>query len=256
MSVLHSVPSGNTGLFIVVMFFWVIFDQHSTTWIYFANDYLNIQFTTPFPINGRTEWRIPPESVQSTNPIMIILFVPLLNWLFGALAKRGFRIRPTDKMIVGFFLTAMSCFIHYIAGTVATQTDGSIVKVTVVWQIVAYVMLTLAEVLISVTGLELAFTAAPKSMKSFVTALWFVPIFLANVLTSQLAKTYPNSVKPGEIVKEPVFELFGKQFFTLPQFSTAQQYFLAMTVALVVAGLIFIFVARRFNQLQAKVTPQ
>lgn len=241
------------GLFTLVLFFWVIFDQHATTWIYFANDYCSIQFTTPFEIGGRTEWRIPPESVQSTNPLLICIFVPLLNVLFSRMAARGYRVRPTDKMIVGFFLTAAACAVHVVAGTLATNADGTITKVSIGWQVLAYVFLTLAEVLISVTGLELAYTAAPKSLKSFVTACWMVPIFLANLLTSQLAKTYPNSVKPGEVVKEPVFELFGKEFFPIPQFHTAQGYFLAMTIALVVVGFAFIIVARRFNRVQAKV---
>src|SRR5437763_1619219 len=38
------------GLFALVMFFWVVFDQKTTTWIYFAGEYLDIGFTTPFPV--------------------------------------------------------------------------------------------------------------------------------------------------------------------------------------------------------------
>ena len=45
-------------------------------------------------------------------------------------------------------------------------------RVTVWWQVLAYLIPTVAEILISVTGLELAFVAAPPSMKSFVTGLW------------------------------------------------------------------------------------
>ena len=52
------------------------------------------------------------------------------------------------------------------------------------------------------------------------------------MLSSQLAKTYPNAVKPGETAKAPVFELYKYEFFTVPQFGTAQEYFLALTVGL------------------------
>ena len=244
------------GLFVLVLFFWIIFDQHATTWIYFANDYLDIQFQTPVPIGGKTDWRIPPESIQAANPFLIVLFVPLLNWLFGWLDRKGVRVRPTDKMTVGFFLTAGACAVHVVAGYLATNPDGSITRVSVLWQILAYVSLTLAEVLISVTGLELSYTAAPRSLKSFVTACWMVPIFLANVFASQLAKTYPSTVKPGEAVKEPVFELFGAQFFTIPQFATAQGYFLAMTGIRLVVTVAFVVVARRFNRAQDRATLQ
>jgi dipeptide/tripeptide permease len=236
------------GLFALVLFFWLVFDQKATTWIYFAGDYLDVDVTTPFPINGKTAWRIPPESLASANPFLIICFVPLLNMLFSRLAALGVRVRPTDKITAGFLLTAGACGLHALAGAMATHADGSIHRVSVGWQLSAYVSLTLAEVLISVTGLELAYTAAPKSMKSFITAVWFVPIFFANLLSSQLAKTYPNTVKPGEVVKAPMFELYKVEFFPIPQFATAQGYFLFLAVLLLVVAGAFVLVARRFNR--------
>jgi dipeptide/tripeptide permease len=57
-------------------------------------------------------------------------------------------------------------------------------KVTIWWQVLAFLILTIAEILISITGLELAFDAAPKSMKGFVTSLWLLTVFLANVFNS------------------------------------------------------------------------
>lgn len=230
------------GLFALVMFFWLVFDQKATTWIYFANDYLDLQLTSA--------WRIPPESLASANPFLIICFVPLLNIFFAWATKAGYRIRPTDKITAGFLLTAGACAIHALAGWFATNPDGTISKVSIAWQMSAYVSLTLAEVLISVTGLELAYTAAPKSLKSFITAIWFVPIFFANLLSSQLAKTYPNAVKPGEVAKAPVFELYGRQFFELPQFGNAQSYFLTLAVTLLVVAAAFGLVAKKFNRAQ------
>ena len=55
------------------------------------------------------------------------------------------------------------------------------VRVSLWWQVWAFVVITLAEVLISVTGLELAFTAAPKSMKGFVTGCWLLTVGVANL---------------------------------------------------------------------------
>jgi len=57
--------------------------------------------------------------------------------------------------------------------------------------------LTIAEILISVTGLELAFVAAPKTMKSFVTSLWLLTVALANwLLNVPLSQLYPH-MHPG-----------------------------------------------------------
>lgn len=244
------------GLFGLVLFFWMVFDQKATTWIYFAKDYLNTDFTTPFAINGQTDWHLAPESLASANPFCIICFVPLLGLLFGWLAKNGIRVRPTDKMIAGFVCTAAACGIHAIAGSLATNPDGSITRVSMWWQLAAYAVLTLGEVLISVTGLELAYSAAPKSMKSFITALWFVPIFFANLLSSQLAKTYPEAVKEEEVPKTPAFELYKVKFFDLFQFPTAQGYFLFLTVLVLVVAAAFVVVAWRFNKASGGAKPQ
>jgi POT family proton-dependent oligopeptide transporter len=70
-------------------------------------------------------------------------------------------------------------------------------RVTVWWQVLAYLILTVAEILISVTGLELAFVAAPPSMKSFVTACWLAVVFLANLLiNAPITQLYPL-MSPG-----------------------------------------------------------
>lgn len=241
-----------SGLFGLVLFFWMVFDQKATTWIYFANDYLITDFTLPFEVFGKTEWRIAPESLASANPFLIICFVPLLGLLFDRLAKAGVRVRPTDKMLAGFLMVAAACGLHVVAGTLATDPDGSIRPVPVAWQLAAYAVLTIGEVLISVTGLELAYSAAPKSMKSFITALWFVPIFVANLLSSQIAKTYPEAEKPGEMAKTPAFELYQVKFFDLPQFPNAQTYFLFLTLLILAVAGAFGLVARRFNKATEK----
>ena len=70
-------------------------------------------------------------------------------------------------------------------------------RVTVMWQILAFFIITIGEILISVTGLELAFVAAPPTMKSFVTACWLFIIGLANlVINAPFTQLYPT-MSPG-----------------------------------------------------------
>jgi POT family proton-dependent oligopeptide transporter len=45
-------------------------------------------------------------------------------------------------------------------------------KPSINWQLLAYVILTLGETMVSITGLEFSYTQAPNSMKSSVMALW------------------------------------------------------------------------------------
>ena len=52
------------------------------------------------------------------------------------------------------------------------------------WQLLAYVVLTSAEVMVSITCLEFSYTQAPRTMKSFVMAFFMLSISLGNLFTS------------------------------------------------------------------------
>ena len=41
-----------------------------------------------------------------------------------------------------------------------------------VWQVLAYALLTLGEVLVSTTGLEFAYSHAPMAMKGVIMSFW------------------------------------------------------------------------------------
>ncbi len=100
-------------------------------------------------------------------------------------------------------------------------------RVSVWWMALAFFVITIAEVLISVTGLELAFVVAPKSMKGFITACWLLTVFVANAfINAPIADLYPE-MHPGN-------------------------YFLMLTGAGLVVAALFIPVSRRFNAAMEK----
>ncbi len=57
-------------------------------------------------------------------------------------------------------------------------------KPSIGWLILAYLILTSAEVMVSITCLEFSYTQAPKKMKSFIMAVFFLSIALGNVFTA------------------------------------------------------------------------
>ena len=52
------------------------------------------------------------------------------------------------------------------------------------WQLLAYFLLTTAEVMLIVTCLEFSYTQAPKKMKSFVMAFFYLSISAGNLFTA------------------------------------------------------------------------
>jgi POT family proton-dependent oligopeptide transporter len=62
----------------------------------------------------------------------------------------------------------------------------------IVWQIIAYIVITIAEVMVSITTLEFAYTQAPKKMKSFIMGVYFLGISLGNLFTAAVNKIIQN----------------------------------------------------------------
>jgi POT family proton-dependent oligopeptide transporter len=54
------------------------------------------------------------------------------------------------------------------------------------WQILAYVVITASEILVSVVGLEFAYTQAPKAVKSLVMSLFLLSVWLGNDFTGRV----------------------------------------------------------------------
>lgn len=73
------------------------------------------------------------------------------------------------------------------AGGVAVAGDGTRLTAawpSVGWQLLAYVVITAAEILISITCLEFSYTQAPTHMKSLVMSVYLLSISLGNLFTA------------------------------------------------------------------------
>jgi POT family proton-dependent oligopeptide transporter len=115
------------AVFLTVMFFWAIFDQSASTWIFFADTYMD---TTIFGFNASA------DSIQAFNPVFIVLLVPVSVWIFKMLDRAGYPMKPTQKMTLGFALTGLSMVIMSTAGYLAgakqvavkfTSPEGSLI---------------------------------------------------------------------------------------------------------------------------------
>lgn len=73
------------------------------------------------------------------------------------------------------------------SGGIVIARDGTRMDAkwpSIAWQLVAYLVITVAEVMVSITGLEFSYTQAPASMKSIVMGLWLLSVSAGNVLTA------------------------------------------------------------------------
>jgi POT family proton-dependent oligopeptide transporter len=52
---------------------------------------------------------------------------------------------------------------------------------SIVWQVLPYILLTFGEVLVSATGLEFAYSQAPAAMKGVIMAFWSLSVTVGNL---------------------------------------------------------------------------
>ena len=91
-------------------------------------------------------------------------------------------------MTLGIVLASLATVvIALLQGAIDTRGPG---VVSIRWQLPAYVLLTMGEVMVSITGLEFAYSQAPRRMKSTVMGLWMLTVTLGNVFVSLIVRTH------------------------------------------------------------------
>lgn len=173
------------GVFVMVTGFWALFDQHGASWILQATQ-MNLYVGTAEFLGVRLGgFRLEASQIGAINPFMVLLLVPLFQGvLYPGLVRLGVKVSPLGKMSVGMFLTVLS----FVAMAVLQAVIDGGGRPHALWQIVPYLFLTAGEVMISVTGLEFAFTQAPRTMKSTIMSFWMLTTAGGNFIAAVVSQ--------------------------------------------------------------------
>lgn len=166
-------------VFGLISLFWALWDQYATSWL---DQGQQMHTAIWLPWLGSCE--VLAEQLQAANPLLILLLVPVMGrWVYPWLGGRGLATTPLARMTLGMWLAVLA---FLIVAVFQYFLDGG-VALHVLWQLLPYLVLTASEVLVSITGLEFAYTQAPPRMKSLLMSLWLLAIALGNGLTSVIA---------------------------------------------------------------------
>jgi len=156
------------SIFAFIPFFWMLFDQKASTWVVQARS-MNLRVGP---------WNFEPAQMQLVNPALVMLLIPFTTGIVYPFFKRlGWELSPLRRMPIGMALGATS---FVIAGLLNVPVAAG-QKIWIVWQVLPYVVLTIGEILVSVTGLEFAYTQAPLTMKSVIQSFWNLTTAAANL---------------------------------------------------------------------------
>ena len=165
------------AVFFFALAFWAVWDQCLSEWVLYADKMDRV-------INlGFTKFTVLAGQVSTVNTVFLLLFIPLFNyWIYPALDKMGLKTTPLRRLGAGLILTALS---FVVIGLIHISIDNGGTP-SIWWQIFAYMILSAAEVLVSITGLEYAYTHSPKSMKSTMNGIWFLVVSFGNLITASV----------------------------------------------------------------------
>ena len=188
-------------VFIFIPVFWGLWDMCQSEWAIQAGK-LNLSI-------GLFGIKLLASQVQVADALFIL--IPLFNYaLYPLVEKLGFKITPLRKIGAGLFITALS---FLVIGLLQTHIQSGYTP-SVWWQILAYFLLSSGEVLIAVTGLEYAYTQSPPSMKSTMTAIWYLAYSIGTFFTALINFNIANKGLFSYFTGDRYFYLFmGIMFF-------------------------------------------
>lgn len=204
-------------MYIFIAIFWSLFDQTGSSWV------LQSEKMDRMVNLGFVEFELLASQIQAINPLLIMLFIPLFTYAVYPLINKFFPLTALRKISIGLFLAGFSFAILAVAET-SIMAGG---KPNIIWQFWAYVILTAAEVMVSITGLEFSYTQAPNSMKSFLMGIWLLSVSLGNGITAIVNMMIVND--------DGTYKLDGSEYFW---------FFAGLMFVTAVA---FVFVAMRYK---------
>ena len=189
-------------VFATIPMFWALYDQGNSTWVMQGLKMANVNL---LGLN------IGAEQMQSLNPLLIMLFVPIFTlWIYPRLGRFA---SPLKRMSYGLFMASVS----FVIVALIQQRLEAGAQLSILWQTWPYVVITAAEVLVSTTGLEFAFREAAPEMKSLIMSFWLLTVAAGNLFVALLTRFLPANTAGGgdAAVSSGRFMLYAGMMFAV-----------------------------------------
>lgn len=189
-------------VFVPITAFWSLFDQKASTWVIQGG---SMELPT---------WLEKASQMQSINPLLVMALIPLNNLvLYPALRAAGVNVTPLRKMTAGMVLAGISWII---VGFIQLQIDATPeggAKLSILWQVLPYLFLTLGEVLLSATGLEFAYSQAPHKMKGVIMSFWSLAVTVGGLWVLLVNSTVKSEAAIDAIKSTGIGVISFQMFF-------------------------------------------
>jgi POT family proton-dependent oligopeptide transporter len=200
---------------IFVPVFWSMFDQTGSAWVLQAQQ-MDLQFLGVTWLESQVQ-AVNPLLILILIPTFTYVVYPMLGFLFEptplrkigiglALTAAAFAISAWIEIQIQAGAASVGASVWAALNEAGVAGSGSLDAAlkaahaagwdasrlaplmepmpNIGWQFAAYIVLTSAEILVSIVCLEFAYTQAPPRMKSFIMGVYFLGVSLGNLVTA------------------------------------------------------------------------
>jgi len=171
--------------FVFASLFWGAYEQAGSTLNLFADQH------TRLSVFG---WEFPSSWLQGVQSACVILFAPVMAWLWTRLGR--FEPSSPAKFALGLLFVGLAFVLLMPAGTIA-ETG---LKVSPLWLIAAYAIMEIGELCLSPVGLSVVTKLSPARLVGVMMGVFF----LSNALGNKIA-----GFAAGFVGSMPIPNLFG-----------------------------------------------
>jgi POT family proton-dependent oligopeptide transporter len=176
-------------LIVFNVFFWTLFEQAGSSLTLFADRNTDRSVFGLFTISA-------PQT-QNFNPICIVLFAPVMSWLWTSLAKRG--LEPSIPIKFAIALVGVGAGFLFLVFGSTFAGPGSNFQVGLWWLAGLYLIHSLAELCISPVGLSMITKLSIARVVGLMMGVWFLSISVAQYFAGIVAQFASVETVGGQV---------------------------------------------------------
>jgi len=166
--------------------FWTLFEQAASSLTLFADR------NTTLELFG---FSMSAAQTQNFNPTVVVIFAPIMSWLWITLAKRNWEPSIQVKFGVALLLVGLGFVVLAQSGSTADATF----RVSLWWLVLTYFLHSIAELCISPVGLSMITKLSIARIVGMMMGVWFLSISVGEYLAGAAAQMASVKTVGGQV---------------------------------------------------------
>jgi len=169
-------------LFLAAALFWSVFEQAGST--------LNL-FAERNTFNNVLGFNFPSSWFQSMNSLFLIIFAPIMAWVWIKMAAAGNEPSAPTKFAWGLVFVGLGFLILIPPARMEGQLASPM------WLTTTYFLHTIGELVLSPVGLSAMTTLAPARIGGLMMGIWFLATSVGNFIGGRVSGLYESFALPS-----------------------------------------------------------